>query len=122
MLKSEEFVLGSSSGFVGEKDTKFAGIESTKICIVAPSGKRGWNGFTSVEHSIGNAKVGEAMVGKQFPARCLVSYQRVTAESKTMFEGRETTRDVEKLVVVGIEYLSPVDLVDVKVQSEKKVA
>jgi hypothetical protein len=36
-LKSEEFVLGCSTGFKGEEGSRFAGIESTKIVIVSTS-------------------------------------------------------------------------------------
>jgi|UPI0008304898 hypothetical protein len=121
-LKSEEFVLGVSTGFKGEAGSRFEGLESTKLVIVAAPSSKNWTGFTAVEQSIGDASVGAAMIGKQFPARCLVTYRRQTAVEKKIVEGREISKDVEKLIVVGIEYLSAVDLVDVKVPESRKVA
>lgn len=118
-LKSEEFVLGCSAGFKGEAGTKFADIESTKICIVASPASKEYTGFTAIDQQIGDASVGASMRGKAFPARCLVTYERRTGVEKKSFEGRETTKDVEKLVVVGIEYLCQVDLVDVKVKPQQ---
>ena len=120
VLKSEEFVLGMSGGWKGEGEQ--AGMESTKICIVATPASKTWIGFTSVDQKIADAGVGVAMLGKLFPARCLVSYKRVTSTVKSTFDGRETSKDIEQLLVVGIEYMSPVDLVDIKIQSEKKAA
>ncbi len=125
-LKSEEFVLGASAGFKGEAGSRFEGLESTKLVIVAAPSSKNWTGFTAVEQTIGDAGVGAAMVGRQFPARCLVTYRRQTAVERKVIDGREISKDVEKLVVVGIEYLSPMDLVDVKVPtgdaSTRKVA
>ena len=114
-IKSEEFVLGVSTGFRGAKGDKLEGIESTKLCIVAAPASKNWTGFTSIDQKISEAAVGEAMAGKQFPARCLLTYRRVTASESKSFDGRAVTQDVEKLVVVGIEYICPVDLVDIKV-------
>lgn len=114
-LKSEEFVLGLSTGFKGEEKTKFEGIESTKIVIVSIPATKKWTGFTAIEQSIADSSVGAAMVGKEFPARCFVTYRRVAAVEKKAVEGQLVSKDVEKLVVVGIEYISQVDLVDVKV-------
>ncbi len=114
-LKSEEFVLGVSGGFVGEAGTKFANLESTKLVIVAASASKNWTGFTAIEQSIADASVGASMKERSFPARCMVTYRRVTATEKKQVEGKEISKDVEKLVVTGIEYLSQVDLVDVKV-------
>ncbi|KAF0162998.1 MAG: hypothetical protein FD157_3516 [Rhodocyclaceae bacterium] len=113
VLKSEEFVLGMSAGWKGED--KQAGMESTKICIVATPSAKNWTGFTSVDQKIADASVGASMVGKVFPARCLVSYKRVTSTVKSTFDGRESSKDIEQLLVVGIEYIAPVDLVDIKV-------
>lgn len=121
-LKSEEFVLGVSTGFKGDAGSKFEGIESTKLAIVAAPASKNWTGFTAVDQTVADASVGLSMVGKQFPARCLVTYRRQTAVEKKVVDGREISKDVEKLVVVGIEYLSPVDLVDVKVSESKKAA
>jgi len=120
-LKSEEFVLGLSQGWRSEPDAKVK-AESTKLVIVAAPSSQKWTGFTAVEQSIADASVGESMVGKQFPARCLVTYRRQTAVEKKTYDGREISKDVEKLVVVGIEYLSAVDLVDVKVPDSRKAA
>jgi len=120
-LKSEEFVLGLSTGFKGEANTAFEGIESTKIVIVSTPASKNWTGFTAIEQSIADSSVGAAMVGKAFPARCIVTYRRVAATEKKEVRGQLVTKDVEKLVVVGIEYVSQVDLVDVKVP-EKRVA
>ncbi len=117
-LKSEELVLGCSSGFKGEAGTKFADIESTKICIVGAPSSKGYNGYTGIDQKIADASVGKAMEGKAFPARCLVTYERRTAVQKSSFEGRETQKDVELLVVVGIEYLSQVDFADVKAKND----
>ena len=114
VLKSEEFVLGMSGGWKGEGDQ--AGMESTKICIVSTPASKSWIGFTSVDQKIADASVGAAMAGKQFPARCLVSYKRVTSVVKSSYEGRETSKDIEQLVVVGVEYLAGVDLVDIVVK------
>lgn len=114
-LKSEEFVLGLSTGFKGEANTKFEGIESTKIVIVSIPATKNWTGFTAIEQSIADSSVGASMVGKSFPARCYVTYRRVAAVEKKAVEGQLVSKDVEKLVVVGIEYITQVDLVDVKV-------
>lgn len=122
VLKSEELVLGCSGGWRGEAGTKQADMESTKLVIVSESANKTWIGYTTVEQSLADASVGESMAGKQFPARCYVSYKRVAAVEKKVFEGRETSKDVEKLVVVGIEYLCPVDLVDVVIKQDKKAA
>ncbi len=113
-LKSEEFVLGSSLGFKGEAGSRFAGIESTKLVIVAAPASKNWVGFTAVEKKIGSAEVGESMKGRAFPARCLVTYERkVTTENKVV-ENRAVSRDVEELVAIALEYICQVDLVDVK--------
>jgi hypothetical protein len=116
-LKSEEFVLGVSSGYrsteENEKSPLF-GLESTKLQIVSSSANKKWIGFVAIDQSIGDASVGEAMQGKQFPARCLVTYRRVSSTEKKVFEGKTIEKDIEKLVVTGIEYISQVDLVDVK--------
>lgn len=121
VLKSEELVLGCSGGWKGEAGTKQADMESTKLVIVSESANKTWIGYTTVEQSIADASVGAAMSGKQFPARCYVSYKRVSAVEKKIFDGRETSRDVEKLVVVGLEYICGVDLVDIVIK-EKKAA
>lgn len=82
-LKSEEFVLGVSTGFKGEAGSRFEGLESTKLVIVAAPSSKNWTGFTAVEQSIGDASGWVvAMIGKQFPARCLVTYRRQTAVEK----------------------------------------
>ncbi len=120
-LKSEEFVLGVSHGFAGEAGSKLEGIESTKLSVVAVPSSKNWTGFVAIDQTIADVKVGQALKALQFPARCLVTYRRVTGVEKKSYEGREVSKDVEKLVVVGVEYLSPVDLVDVKV-SDKKAA
>ncbi|NTV93909.1 MAG: hypothetical protein HGA75_00635 [Thiobacillus sp.] len=123
VLQSEEFVLGVSTGFRGDADSRFAGIESTKIVIVAAPASKNWIGYTTVEQSVADASVGESMVDKQFPARCRVTYKRVTASETKTYEGKSLTKDVEKLVVTGIEYLSPVDIVDCKVApADRKAA
>jgi len=119
VLKSEELVLGCSGGWKGEAGTKQADLESTKLVIVSESANKTWIGYTTVEQSIADASVGSAMAGKQFPARCYVSYKRVAAVEKKTYEGRETSRDVEKLVVVGLEYLCAVDLVDIVIKDKK---
>ena len=54
-LKSEEFVLGVSTGFKGEAGSRFEGLESTKLVIVAAPSSKNWTGFTAVEQSIGDA-------------------------------------------------------------------
>jgi len=122
VLKSEEFVLGMSSGWKGEAGSKQEGMESTKICIVSKPSAKNWVGFTSIDQKIADAGVGAAMLGKIFPARCLVSYKRVTSTVKSSFDGRESSKDIEQLVVVGIEYLAAVDLVDIKIKPEVKAA
>ncbi len=114
-LKSEEVVLGCSRGWKGEKEQE--GMESTKLCIVAQPSQKNYNGYSGIDQKIADASVGKSMEGKQFPARCLVSYERQVGVQKSTFNGRETSKDVELLVVVGIEYLCPVDLVDVKVKA-----
>jgi hypothetical protein len=116
-LKSEEFVLGVSHGFKGEEGSRMAEVESTKLSIVAAPASKNWTGFTSIDQSIADESVGKAMIGKQFPARCLVTYRRVTASETKSYDGKAISKDVEKLLVVGIEYLSPVDIVDVKVKA-----
>jgi hypothetical protein len=114
-LKSEEFVLGVSTGFTGDPDSKFKGIESTKIQIVSSPSSKNWTGYVAIDQTIADAKVGASMVGRLFPARCIVTYKRVAATEKKVVEGSTVTKDVEKLVVTGIEYLAQVDLVDVKI-------
>lgn len=116
-LKSEEFVLGVSHGFKGEQGTKMADIESTKLAIVSAPASKNWTGFTAIEQTIADESVGKSMVSKQFPARCLLTYRRVTASETKTYDGKPITKDVEKLVVVAIEYLCPVDLVDLKVKA-----
>lgn len=116
-LKSEEFVLGVSHGFKGEQGTKMADVESTKLAIVSAPASKNWTGFTAIEQSIADESVGKAMVGKQFPARCLLTYRRVTASESKTYDGKTITKDVEKLVVTAIEYVCPVDLVDIKVKA-----
>ena len=118
-LKSEEFVLGVSTGFKGDAGTRFEGIESTKIVIVSSPASKHWTGFTAIEQAVADSSVGAAMVGKAFPARCLVTYRRVAAVEKKQQGEQLVTKDVEKLVVVGIEYVAQVDLVDVKVTDKK---
>lgn len=122
VLKSEELVLGCSGGWKGEAGSKQEGMESTKLVIVSESASKTWIGYTTVEQSMADASVGESMVGKRFPARCYVSYKRVAAVEKKIFDGRETSKDVEKLIVVGLEYLCEVDLVDIVIKQEKKAA
>ncbi|MCS0582041.1 hypothetical protein NX784_10605 [Massilia pinisoli] len=114
-LKSEEFVLGVSTGFKGEKGSKMEGIESTKIMIVSTPASKNWTGYTAIEQAVSNASIGESMTGRTFPARCMVTYRRVSAVENKTIENKTVSKDVEKLVVVGLEYLSAVDLVDVKV-------
>ncbi|GAB2895645.1 hypothetical protein GCM10027046_26140 [Uliginosibacterium flavum] len=114
-LKSEEFVLGVSTGFTGEKGGRMEGIESTKITIVSTPASKNWTGYTAIDQKIADASVGESMKDKLFPARCFITYRRVTAVEKKVMDGREVSNDVEKLVVVAIEYICQVDLVDVKV-------
>lgn len=113
-LRSEEFVLGVSTGFKGEDGSRFAGIESTKIMIVASPASKNWTGFTAIEQSVSDSSVGESMKGKAFPARCMVTYRRVSATEKKVVDGNAVSKDLEKLVVVAIEHLCQVDLVDVK--------
>jgi NH3-dependent NAD+ synthetase len=121
-LKSEEFVLGISGGFTGEKGSRFEGVESTKLEIVSRPASKTWNGFKGVEHGIADSSVGASMAERQFPARCMVTFRRVTAvETKTM-DGKSVSKDIEKLVVTGIEYLSAVDIVDIKAELQKKAA
>lgn len=115
VLKSEEVVLGLSTGFSGETGTKFEGIQSTKLEIVAEPGSKNWTGFKAIEQTIGDASVGASMVGKLFPARCLLTYRRAMSTEKKQIEGNTITKDVEKLVVVGLEYICQLDLVDVVV-------
>ena len=114
-LKSEEFVLGVSTGFKGEDGSRFAGIESTKIAIVSTPASKNWTGFTAIEQSVSDSSVGESMKGKAFPARCMVTYRRVSSTEKKVVDGNAISKDLEKLVVVAIEHLAQVDLVDVKV-------
>lgn len=118
-IKSEEFVLGVSTGFKGEAGTKFADIESTKMEIVSRPVSKNWTGFQATEKKLADASVGASMVGRQFPARCLVTFERRSDKKTTVNDGRSTTTDIEILVATGIEYICAVDLVDVK---EKKVA
>lgn len=120
VLKSEEIVLGMSAGWKGED--KQAGMESTKICIVSTPSSKSWIGYTSIDQKISDASVGASMVGKVFPARCFVTYKRVSATVKSTFDGRETSKDIEQLVVTGIEYIAAVDFVDVKIRPEAKAA
>jgi hypothetical protein len=115
-LKSEELVLGTSGGWHGEAGSLNEGKQSTKIVIVAQSGKKDWNGFTAIEHGLKTASVGEAMKGKQFPARCVLTYARLTVIDKKTFEGKTIESDVEKLVVTAVDYVCPVDFIDLKVQ------
>jgi hypothetical protein len=112
-LKSEEFVLGVSTGFKGDAGSKFDGIQSTKMEIVADPNSKNWTGFKGIEQTISDASVGASMVGKLFPARCLVTYRRVMATEKKQIEGNTINKDLEKLVVIGIEYICQVDLVDI---------
>jgi hypothetical protein len=117
-LKSEEFVLGVSSGYVSdEKNEKspLFGLESTKLQIVSSSANKKWIGYVAIDQSIADATVGQSMNGKLFPARCLVTYRRVSSTEKKTFEGQTIQKDIEKLVVTGIEYICQVDLVDVKI-------
>ncbi len=115
-LKSEEFVLGVSAGWRSDgKDEKFKDLESTKIMIVSAPQSKTWNGFTAIEQSVGDASVGEAMKGKLFPARCFITYRRVTQTEKKVVGTNAVVKDIEKLVVVAIEYIAQVDLVDVKI-------
>lgn len=116
-LKSEEVVLGVSHGFKGEEGTRMANIESTKLAIISAPSSKNWTGFVAIDQTIADESVGKAMQGKQFPARCLLTYQRVTATESKTYDGKTITKDVEKLVVVGIEYITPVDLVDIKVKA-----
>jgi hypothetical protein len=115
-LKSEELVLGTSGGWHGEVGSKNEGKQSTKIIIVSQSGKKDWNGFTAIEHGLTDASIGEGMKGKQFPARCVLTYRRLTVIDKKTYEGKTIESDVEKLVVIGVEYVCPVDFIDLKVQ------
>lgn len=115
VLKSEEFVLGVSHGFRGEAGSRFEGIESTKIMIVSTPASQNWSGYTAIEQAVADAKVGETLKNKKFPARCYINYKRVSATETKTYEGRQTSKDVEKLIVDSIEYISQVDLVDVKV-------
>lgn len=117
-LTSEEFVLGVSTGFKGEAGTRFDGIESTKIVIVSTPASKNWTGYTAIEQAVADSSVGAAMAGKAFPARCNVTYRRVAAVEKKQMGDQVVAKDVEKLVVVGIEYVSQVDLVDVKVPAK----
>jgi hypothetical protein len=112
-LKSEEIVLGVSTGFKGDAGSKFEGIESTKMEIIAKPAGKNWSGFKAIEQTIADASVGASMANKQFPARCLVTYRRVMATEKKQIEGNTVTKDVEKLVVIAIEHLAQVDLIDV---------
>jgi hypothetical protein len=114
-LVSEEFVLGVSTGFKGDAGTRFEGIESTKITIVSTPSSKNWTGYVAIDQTVADAKVGEQMANKLFPARCNVFYRRVASTEKKTIDGNTTTKDVEKLVVFKIEYLAQVDLVDVKV-------
>ena len=114
-LVSEEFVLGVSTGFKGDAGTRFEGIESTKITIVSTPSSKNWTGYVAIDQTVADAKVGEHMANKLFPARCNVFYRRVASTEKKTIDGNTTTKDVEKLVVFKIEYLAQVDLVDVKV-------
>lgn len=120
-FKSEEFVLGMSGGFKGEAGTNFAGIESTKIVIVSTPASKNWHGFTAIEQKIADAEVGKSMEGRGFPARCMITYKRVSGTEKKQTDRGLIEADVEKLVVVAIEYLCQVDLVDIKIQ-QKHVA
>lgn len=119
-LQSEEFVLGVSHGFRGETGTRMEGIESTKLSIVAAPSSKNWSGFVSIDQTISDSKVGEALKNKAFPARCLLTYRRVTASESKNYDGRVVEKDVEKLVVTGVEYICQVDLVDVKVQKTEQ--
>ncbi|MEI6628325.1 MAG: hypothetical protein WCN27_02845 [Alphaproteobacteria bacterium] len=114
-LVSEEFVLGVSTGFKGDVGSRFEGIESTKITIVSTPSSKNWTGYVAIDQTVADAKVGEQMASKSFPARCNVFYRRVASTEKKTIDGNTTTKDVEKLVVFKIEYLAQVDLVDVKV-------
>lgn len=115
-LKSEEFVLGLSHGFKGTLDGK--DVESTKITIVVAPSKKNWTGFTAIDHSVASEAVGKKMLDKQFPARCLVTYRRGSKSAN----GKDAVKDLETLEVVDVEYLSAVDLVDVKVPESRKAA
>jgi hypothetical protein len=119
-LKSEEFVLGCSVGWVGEKRTDASGkeldaLQSTKIEIVSQKASKNWTGYTGIMQSVADASVGASMVGRAFPARCIVTYRRVAATEKKTMEGSTIEKDVEKLLVVAMEYICQVDLVDVKI-------
>ena len=113
-IKSNEIVLGVSGGFKGEAGSRFEGIESTKITVLAESGSKNWIGFTTIDQSIADASVGASLVGKEFPASCLVTYRRVAGTEKRLNDGVQTTKDVEKLLVVKIEYLCAADIVEKK--------
>jgi hypothetical protein len=91
------------------------GIESTKLVIVSTPASKNWTGYTAIEQAVASAAVGESMIGRTFPARCVVTYRRVSAVENKTIDNKTVSKDVEKLVVVGLEYLSAVDLVDVKV-------
>lgn len=126
-LISEEFVLGVSHGFSRDAGEELGGkklekaIQSTKIVIVTPSASKSFTGYMAIEQKIADASVGAAMKDLQFPARCQVKYRRALTTQKSVMDGREVSKDVEILVVTGIQYMSAVDLVDVKVP-EKKAA
>lgn len=114
ILKSEEYVLGASHGFRGESDSKFSGIESTKLSIVASPASKNWSGYTSVDQKMADASIGESLKDRQFPAKCLISYKRVTSSQNQVVDGRAVVKDVEMLVVVNVEYICPVDFQDAK--------
>lgn len=118
-LKSEEIVLGVSAPWYG-KD-KQAGMESTGIEILARPGGD-WTGFRGVLQKVKDARIGEAMKGKQFPARCFVTYERQPGTMKSTYEGQASVKEVELLVVVGIEYICPLDVIELKIPPEKKAA
>lgn len=120
-LRSEEFVLGCSLGFKGEAGSKFADIESTKIEIVSKPATKNWTGYKAVEQKVADESVGKAMAGKVFPARCLVTYERRSSTQSKTIDGKTVTSDIEVLVVTSMEYITPVDLVDVKVANQPEM-
>lgn len=113
-IVSKEVVFGVSGGFRGEAGTDFAGVESTKITILADSLSKNWHGKTTVDQTLRDASVGEFLASKTFPALCNIYYERVAGSEKKINGGVQTNKDVEKLVVTKIDYINPIDIIELK--------
>jgi hypothetical protein len=117
----KEVVLGvSTKPYTGEAGTKMEGIESFKFSVMAKPNQKNWNGWDSTIQKVGNASLAKPLMGKQFPAQCIISYTRETTSQTKEYDGKSVSSDLEKLVPVNIQYLHPVVILAAPI--EKKTA